>query len=105
MCTNSMWPCRNLDSDNQGHETKYDQLQEHDRECVHTYISKQVYATLRHSDKYIGRKEGTKPGHPWQQSGEALHQLCFSTGSKETTMQKPGNNAKAFGLSSQVVHK
>jgi hypothetical protein len=30
----------------------------------------------------------------------------FSTGSKGTkAMQKPGNNAKAFRLSSQVVHK
>jgi hypothetical protein len=24
---------------------------------------------------------------------------------KEAAMQKPGNNAKAFGLSRQVVHK
>jgi hypothetical protein len=30
----------------------------------------------------------------------------FSTDSKGTTaMQKPGNDAKAFGLSRQVVHK
>jgi hypothetical protein len=31
----------------------------------------------------------------------------FSTGSNKgtTAMQKPGNNAKAFGSSSQVVHK
>jgi hypothetical protein len=31
--------------------------------------------------------------------------MVFSTGSKGTAMQKPGNNAKAFGLSRQVVHK
>jgi hypothetical protein len=43
--------------------------------------------------------------HSWQQSGEALRQPCFSTGSKGTAMQKPGNNAKAFGSSRQVVHK
>jgi hypothetical protein len=33
-----------------------------------------------------------------------LEAASFSTGSKGTVMQKPGNNAKAFGLS-QVVHK
>jgi hypothetical protein len=36
-------------------------------------------------------------GCSWQQSGKALNKTCSSTGSKGTAMQKPGNNAKAFG--------
>jgi hypothetical protein len=31
--------------------------------------------------------------------------MFVSTGSKGTAMQEPGNNAKAFGWSRQVVHK
>jgi hypothetical protein len=60
---------------------------------------------MRHSGELFGTKEGTKLGRPWQQSGEALNSHAFSTGSKGTAMQEPGNNAKAFGLSRQVVHK
>jgi hypothetical protein len=48
--------------------------------------------------------QGTNFGRQWQQSGDSLKPPCFSTGSKGTAMQKPGNNAKAFRLS-QVVHK
>jgi hypothetical protein len=41
---------------------------------------------------------GTRLGCSWLQSGQFLRQPCFSTGSKGTIMQKPGN-AKMFGLS------
>jgi hypothetical protein len=37
---------------------------------------------------------------------QVLEEAMFvSTESKGTAMQKPGNNAKAFGSSRQVVHK
>ncbi len=41
---------------------------------------------------------GNNQARPW-----GSH--VFSTGSKGTAMQKPGNDAKAFGSSRQVVHK
>jgi hypothetical protein len=47
---------------------------------------------------FSGRVNGNNQARPC-----SSHVFC--TDSKETTeMQKPGNNAKAFGLS-QVVHK
>jgi hypothetical protein len=45
------------------------------------------------------------PGHGNNQASPCTSHV-FSTGSKgTTTMQKPGNDAKDFGLSRQVVHR
>ena len=45
----------------------------------------------------------TRLGCSWRQSGKSLQQPCWSTDSKGTAMQKPGN-AKTF-VSGQMVHK
>jgi hypothetical protein len=82
-------------------KTKCDQLERLGSVYAHTFAS----IFMRHSDQLFGTKEDTTFGRQWQQTGSALQQPCFSTESKGTAMQKPGNIAKAFGLSRQVVHK
>ncbi len=42
---------------------------------------------------------GSRLGCSWQQSSKSLNKICFGTTGKETVTQKPGNNAKSFGLS------
>jgi hypothetical protein len=59
---------------------------------------------MRHSGKLFGTKVAQSLGAHGNNQARPRTSHAFSTDSKETTMQKPGNNAKAFGLS-QVVHK
>ncbi len=62
-------------SNTRGHDQAYAHMyaQTWSGLCVHirVYVCKHVYVTL------MAQRLGTKLGHPWQQSGEALHQPCL----------------------------
>jgi hypothetical protein len=61
---------------------------------------------MRHSGKLFGTKVAQSLGVHGNNQARPCSSHAFSTESKGTTaMQKPGNDAKAFGSSRQVVHK
>jgi hypothetical protein len=95
----STWACGKLRAQD---KTTLDQFEMHDSVYAHTCTS----MLMRHSVQLFSTKEGTKLGHfHGNNQARPCTSHVFSTGSKGTAMQKPGNNAKAFGLSPQVVHK
>ena len=95
-----MRACGNNNAKNKHDKTKSDELERHGSVYAHTRVS----MFMRHSGQLFGTKEGTKFRCSWPQSGDSLKQPCFSTDSKGTAMQKPGNKANAFGLR-EVVRK
>jgi hypothetical protein len=82
-------------------KTKRVQLERDDSAYAYTYAS----MLMRHSGKLFGTKVAQSLGAHGNNQARPCTSHAFSTESKGTAMQKPGNNAKAFGSSRQVVHK
>jgi hypothetical protein len=93
-----MWACGDENIKSKQDKTKCEQLERLDTVYAHMCTGMYMYHSWTQSQASSLGVHGNNQARPCTSH-------AFSTESKGTAMQKPGNNAKAFGSSRQVVHK